>query len=151
MNRLNSRRRPWTRGAHIRAFTLVEIILVISIIMILFGVIGPRLVGKTKQAKVNATVMQMENLKQALQLFEINAARFPTSNEGLKALVEKPSGLTDAEWPDRYVDELPVDPFGTPFEYHFPSQHGNDYDLISAGPDKQMGTEDDITLFDEDR
>jgi general secretion pathway protein G len=130
-----------------RGFTLMEIILVMVIILTLVSIVGPKLAGKARAAKVNATKIQIANLKTALQNFEIHASRFPTTSEGLDALVKKPSDLSDEEWPDKYMDEVPMDSWGKPFEYKFPSDHGKEYDLISAGPDKQIGTADDITNF----
>ncbi|HOR29574.1 MAG TPA: type II secretion system major pseudopilin GspG [Candidatus Sumerlaeota bacterium] len=138
------------RRAHPRGFTLVEIILVVVIVLTLAAVVTPRLVGKSKQAKINTTKIQMNSLKTSLQNFEINAGRFPTTAEGLEALVRKPSGLSDSEWPEKYVDKVPKDAWGNPFEYTCPSEHDLDYDLVSAGPDGQFGSEDDIANYDED-
>jgi general secretion pathway protein G len=130
-------------------FTLVEIILVTVIILILVGIVGPRLVGKSKIAKINATQIQMHNIKSALQEFEIHASRFPTQQEGLKALIAKPQDLSENEWVGPYLEDRvePKDSFKRPFKYTYPSEHGFDYDLISAGPDGNFGTEDDIALF----
>ncbi|MCL5271490.1 MAG: type II secretion system major pseudopilin GspG [bacterium] len=135
------------RGRRNAAFTMIEIILVVMIIMTLMAVVGPRLVGKGKQAKINATKIQMGNIKTALQEFEVNASRFPTTSEGLEALIKKPSDLDDNEWPGKYMDELPKDSWGQPFQYTCPSEHGKDYDLVSAGPNKQFGDDNDITNY----
>jgi len=129
-------------------FTMVEIILVVVIIMTLAAVVGPRLVGKSKRAKINTTKIQMSAIKTMLQEFETHSGRFPTTQEGLDALVTRPSGLTENEWPDKYVEKVPLDSFQHPFKYVCPSEHGGDYDLISPGPDGQLGTADDITNFD---
>jgi general secretion pathway protein G len=128
---------------------MIEIILVIVIIMTLAAVVGPRVVGKSQKAKVNTTRIQMNQVKMALQQFEIHATRFPTTSEGLDALMKQPSGLNDDEWPDRYMDKMPKDSWKQPFEYKYPSDHGMDFDLISAGPDKKMGTDDDIANYDD--
>jgi general secretion pathway protein G len=134
-----------------RGFTLVEIILVTVIILILVGIVGPRLVGKSKIAKINATQIQMHNIKSALQEFEIHASRFPTQQEGLGALIRKPQDLSENEWVGPYLEERaePKDSFHRPFKYTYPSEHGEDFDLISAGPDGNYGTEDDISLYKE--
>lgn len=132
-----------------QAFTMIEIILVIVIIMTLAAVVGPRLVGKSQKAKKDTTRLQMNAVKMALQEFEIHAGRFPTSSEGLDALIKRPSGLSENEWPSRYMDKLPRDSWGEPFNYKYPSDNGMDFDLISSGPDKKMGTDDDITNFEE--
>lgn len=139
-----------TARAARRGFTLVEIILVVVIIATLAAVIGPRLAGRAKSARIQTTKIQMSAIKGALQEFEIHAGRYPTGSEGLKALVEKPSELDEDQWPDAYLEEVPKDGFGQPFEYKYPSEHGKDYDLISGGPDREIGTEDDITNYDQD-
>ena len=132
------------------AFTLMEIILVVVIIMILVGVVGPRLVGKGKKAMVNATYIQMGHIKTALQEYEINAGTFPTTAEGLDAIMEKPGSLDDSQWDGPYMDRLPGDSWKQPFAYTCPPEHGRDYDLSSPGPDKEMGTEDDIVNWQKD-
>jgi general secretion pathway protein G len=132
-------------------FTLMEIILVMVIILTLVGLVGPKLAGKAGKAKKDATKIQMGLIKTALTNFEINAARFPTTSEGLEALVSRPSDLAEDEWPHMYMERLPLDSFHQPFNYVQPSEHGLDYDLISSGRDKRFGTEDDITNYsDED-
>lgn len=141
---------PFRRGR--RGFTLIEIMLVVVIIMIMVAVVGPRLVGQTKRAKIGTTKQQMENLKTALSVFEMHAGRFPTSSEGLRALIEKPSRLDEDEWPDRCLDAnaVPKDAWKNDFNYRCPSDHGMDYDLVSAGPDEEFGTEDDLTNYGTD-
>lgn len=144
------RRRPLlaaTSQSARRGFTMVEIILVVVIIMTLAAVVGPRLTGRARTAKINTTRIQMDAMKGALQGFEVSVGRFPTTSEGLEALVKRPSGLSESEWPDKFMDDLPKDAFGQPFEYKYPSEHGKDYDLISSGPDKKFGTDDDITNY----
>lgn len=131
-----------------RGFTMIEILLVIVIIMTLAAVVGPRVVGKSQAARINATKISMQGVKTNLINFELNAGRFPTSSEGLEALIRKPSGLSDEEWPDKYVDSLPRDAWNEPFEYKYPSEHGMDFDLTSKGPDKKLGTEDDVNNWD---
>jgi general secretion pathway protein G len=129
------------------AFTFLEIILVVAIIGILAAIVGPRLIGKSKKAKVSATRSQISALKTALGSYEIQMGDFPTTSEGLMALVKKPSGASD-DW-EQQMDSIPNDPWGSPYIYAYPGQHGLDYDLISKGPDRQEGTEDDVTNFGE--
>ena len=95
-----------------RAFTFIEIMLVVLIIGILMAVVVPRMVGRTKTAKVNAAKMSLQGIKTALASFEVKAGRFPTTQEGLQALVAKPSGLSDDEWDGPYLQEVPRDPWG---------------------------------------
>lgn len=126
------------------AFTLIEIMLVVVIIGILAAVIGPKLSGRTGQAKVSATKTSIGGIQQALGLFEVKAGRFPTTDEGLQALLEKPSDLTDDEYDGPYLKEFPHDAWGEDFIYRSPGEKNEDYDIISKGTDKKEGTEDDI-------
>lgn len=128
-----------------QGFTLIEIMLVVVIIGILAAVIGPRMAGKTKGAKVSATRQSIKALETTLGMFEIQAGRFPTTEEGLNALLEKPGDLSDEEWDGPYVKEFPKDAFGEEFIYRSPGEVNSDYDLVSKGFDKKEGTEDDIT------
>lgn len=143
-------RNRWLKRAPRRAFTLVEIMLVVIILMVLAGLVVPNIVGRGKQARINATKISMTGVKNALQEFEMNASRFPTGQEGLEALVEKPSGMDEMEWAGPYLEKVPKDAFGEEFKYIYPPQNGTYYDLISAGPDRQFDTEDDITNWDDD-
>jgi general secretion pathway protein G len=133
-----------------RGFTLVEIILVTVIILILVSIVGPRLAGRSKKAKISTAKIEMHGIKSALQNFEIHASRFPTQQEGLQALITKPAELDQSEWDGPYLDDrsVPKDPFNHPYKYVYPSEHGNDYDLLSSGPDGNFGSEDDILLFE---
>ena len=132
-----------------RGFTLIEIILVVVIILTLVAVVGPRLAGQAKSAKINTTKIAIGSVKTALLNFEVHAGRFPTTAEGLEALLKKPSGLTDDEWPDKYVDNLPKDAWNRKFQYTCPSEHSMDYDILSAGPDHVFGNDDDISNYDD--
>lgn len=127
-----------------RGFTFLEIILVVAIIGILTAIVGPRLVGRSRQAKVGATRAQINNLQTALQQYEIDMGEFPSTNEGLKALVKRPSGVDEDVW-QQYMDRVPKDAWQEPFAYTYPSNHNMDYDIASKGPDRQDGTEDDIS------
>jgi general secretion pathway protein G len=130
-----------------RGFTLVEIILVVAIIMTLVGLVGPRLASKAKSAKKNATKIEIHNVKTALGNFEVNVGRFPSTAEGLAALVERPSEVAESQWEGPYMDTIPKDSWGNAFRYVQPSEKKNkDYDLISGGPDGKLDTaEDNIT------
>lgn len=130
-----------------RAFTFIEIMLVVLIIGILMGIVVPRMVGQTKGAKIKACKASIRNIGVALSAFEVRAGRFPSTQEGLQALVTKPGALTDDEWDGPYLNELPKDPWGQDFIYRSPGEHNADYDLISKGPDKQENTADDIANF----
>jgi general secretion pathway protein G len=122
-----------------RGFTLVEILVVVIILGLLVALVGPRLWGRVSGAKQKAAKAQIELFGTALDTFRLDVGRYPTAEEGLKALREKPSGV-DA-WQGPYVPkEIPVDPWGRPYIYKCPGDHG-DYDLLSYGLDGTEGGE----------
>jgi len=122
-----------------KGFTLIEILVVVIIIGLLAALVGPKLFGKVGIAKQSAAKAQIELFGTALDTFRLDVGRYPTAEEGLKALREKPSGVEG--WQGPYLPkEIPIDPWGTPYVYKSPGEHG-DYDLISYGLDKVEGGE----------
>ena len=91
------------------------------------------------------------NINLALDLYELDNGRYPTSDQGLKALLSKPSSSpVPINWNGPYLKKNPVDPWGNEYKYACPGKHNNDYDLYSVGPDGVEGTEDDVTNWDVD-
>jgi general secretion pathway protein G len=135
------RHEKWARRSR-RGFTLIELLLVLIILGVLAAIVVPKLTGHSADAKVTATKQQISNIKQALDMFEQNNSRFPTSDEGLAALVDKPANVSN--W-HRYMDSVPLDGFSNPFVYRQPGSNGKDYDIISYGLDGHEGGGDDIT------
>jgi general secretion pathway protein G len=127
-----------------QGFTLIEIMLVVVIIGILAAVIGPKLSGKTNTARISTTKSSIEGLKTTLGMFEIQSGRYPTTEEGLNALLEKPGDLSDDQWDGPYVHDWPKDAWGQDFIYRSPGEINADFDIVSTGPDKKEGTDDDI-------
>ena len=125
-----------------RGFTLIELLLVLVILAILAAVVVPKFTGRTEQARQSAAKSDIASLKLALNTFETDIGRFPTSEEGLMALVEKPGDLQG--WKKPYIEKLPKDPWGHDYIYRAPGSNNRDFDLFSMGPDGHEGGGDDI-------
>lgn len=119
-------------------FTLVELLVVIAILGLLVGLVGPRVMSHFAAAKADVAQLQIEDLGAALDLFYLDNGRYPTTEEGLEALVEAPASLP--EWAGPYLKKksVPSDPWGRPYRYAAPGQHGP-YDLYSHGADGAPG------------
>jgi general secretion pathway protein G len=131
-------------------FTLIELMLVLVILATLAGLVAPKFVGQGREAKIKTTKVQISNFETALDAFEIAVGRYPTSAEGLRALVVKPT--TDfGDWEKPFIKNIPLDPWGSEYVYVYPGQHNVDsYDLYSYGPDAKLGGTDDIVNWEED-
>jgi general secretion pathway protein G len=129
-------------------FTLVEMLVVITIIGLIMGLVGPRVLNYLSESKVKAAKIQMQSFASALDLFNLDAGRYPSSAEGLAALVRPTPGV--AAWNGPYLKggAVPNDPWSHPYIYRAPGEHGA-YDIISLGSDGQeggSGTAADISL-----
>ena len=124
-------------------FTLVEMLLVLTILSLLAGLVLPRLIEHAKKARIHATEVQIGSLANTLNIFSVDNGHFPTGKNGLNDLLEKPRDAQN--WTGPYIDRLPKDAWGHDFQYVCPGKkHPHSFDIISAGEDGQFGTEDDI-------
>ncbi len=126
----------------LRAFTLVEMLLVLAILALLAGIALPKLTGSKERANVSAAKTQISAFGTALDMFEVDNGHYPKGKGGLNDLVTQPR---DAQNWHQYLDNVPLDPWGHPYIYECPGRHRpNSYDLSSMGPDGRAGTDDDI-------
>lgn len=123
------------------AFTLIEIMVVVIILGILAATIIPQFMGTTHDAKVSAAKSDVSQLENALERFNVHMDRYPTTEEGLNALVVAPSD-GGSKWRGPYVKQVKNDPWGNPYQYHNPgTHHATSFDLWSRGADGQDGGE----------
>lgn len=145
-------RQQRNRDRDASGFTLIELMLVMVILATMAAIVLPKLTGRSKQAKITAAKTQVSQLEVALDAFEIDLGRYPTTAEGPRALVQKPTSEADG-WQQPYLKrDVPKDPWGNDYVYRYPGQYNEDgYDLYSLGPDGKLGGEDDITNWSEQR
>jgi len=124
-----------------KGFTLIELIIVLVILGLLSALVVPKVAGKLMQSKGQIAKLQIGEFRGAIEAFAFDMGRFPSSAEGLNALVMNPG--TDA-WAGPYIThEVPLDPWQRQYQYQCPGQHG-DYDIYSVGPDGTAGNADDV-------
>ena len=124
-------------------FTLIELLIVVIILGVLAGLVGPRLFGRVGQSRQAAARVQIELLGAALDQFKLDVGRYPSSQEGLQALQQSPGNAPGWEGP--YLKkEVPRDPWGSPYQYRSPGEHG-EYDLTSLGSDSAAGGDGEAT------
>ncbi len=130
--RLRSRR---SREA---GFTLVELLIVLAILVLLASLVGPRVIGYLGSSKIKAAKVQIEGIEAALQLYRIDNNGYPTTSEGLAALVKRPANAPNWNGPYLARRKVPLDPWNRPYNYRSPGQNG-DFDIFSLGADNQKG------------
>jgi len=126
------------RGRSQVGFTLIELLVVLVILVLLATLVGPRVIGYLGSSRSKAAKVQIESLSSALELFKLDTGRYPTTSEGLRALVQSPGSVSGWNGPYLTKREVPNDPWGRPYNYRSPGQHGS-YDVYSLGADNQPG------------
>jgi general secretion pathway protein G len=125
-----------------KGFTLIELMLVVIIIGALVAMVMPRLAGRGEQARVAAAKADiLANIATALKLYELDNGEFPSTEEGLNSLLNKPASLNN--WRGPYLEKKPIDPWGREYKYKFPGERRqSDYDLYSLGKDGAESNDD---------
>jgi len=122
-------------------FTLIELMVVLVILGMLAGLVGPRLFGKVDSSKVKTAETQVKMLRGALQTYRLDIGEYPSTSQGLNALMQPPAEVA-AYWQGPYLeDDLPVDPWRTPYQYQSPASNLQGFALYSLGADSQPGGE----------
>lgn len=135
--------KPAFKRAKLMGFTLIEIMVVMVILGILAALIVPKIMGRPDEARIVAAKQDMSSIMQALKLYKLDNLRYPTTEQGLQALVKKPTSTPEPNnWKSGgYLERLPIDPWGNPYQYLNPGLHG-ELDMMSLGADGATGGKD---------
>src|SRR5205809_2160369 len=139
------------RSKRQRAFTLIELLLVLVILGILAAIVVPKFSGRTEQARMTAAQSQIATFGTALDAFEVDNGYYPKGKNGLADLVQQPRDAQN--WRGPYLkSDIPIDPWGHPYIYECPGKHNpSSYDIMSMGPDGRAGNEDDVCNWQQRR
>jgi len=131
-------RRNFHRRTSEWGFTLIEMLVVISIIALIMALVGPRVLNFLGESKVKAAKIQIQSLETALDLYALDTGQYPSSSDGLEALMQRPGGVTSWNGPYLKGNTVPNDPWGKSYVYRSPGEHGP-YDIVSNGADGREG------------
>jgi general secretion pathway protein G len=120
-------------------FTLIEMLVVVTIIGLVMGLIGPRVLSYLAESRVKAARLQIESFGSSLDLFYLDTRRYPTTAEGLDALAQRPADVTVWNGPYLKGGRVPLDPWGHPYQYRSPGDHDQPYEIVSFGSDGREG------------
>lgn len=131
---------------HDAGMTLIEIMIVVAILGMLIAIVGVNVIGFLNEGRNTAAQAQINSFKTGLQGYNRDCGKYPSTADGLNALVTKPANC--ARWKNYLAQEtIPVDPWGNAYEYFYPGTHGQEMEIISKGPDGQLNTQDDIVSW----
>jgi len=130
-----------------RGFTLLELLVVLVILSLLAALVIPKLTGRVDEAKIDTAKVQLKEIKRALEMYKLDNGNYPSTAQGLKALVKKPDTPPEPKKWRQYLEHIPKDPWGNEYVYISPAKN-HPFELRSAGPDGDLGSEDDISVWD---
>ena len=125
-------------------FTLVELLVVLVILSLIMGLVGPRVLSYLSDSRVKAAKLQIDSLSAALDLFYLDTGRYPSKSEGLDVLIERKPSVEHWNGPYLQQNALPLDPWGNPYEYRIPGDK-TAYEIVSLGADGREGGTDDAS------
>ncbi|MEN9434871.1 MAG: type secretion system major pseudopilin GspG [Pseudomonadota bacterium] len=128
-----------------RGFSLIELMIVLVILGLIAGIVGPQAMSYLGRGKSQSAKVQIENISAALDMYKLEVGNYPTSAEGLKALVASPGGAKGWNGPYLKKGGVPLDPWNNEYQYKRPGSNGQPYDLLSYGADNAAGGEGDNT------
>ena len=126
-----------------RGFSLLELLVVLLLLGAFAGIFAPKIFGQAEKAKRNAAKLEIDQIGQGLDLFKLEIGRYPTTQEGLQALVTAPSGVANWNGPYLKRSSVPKDPWSTEYKYVSPGEQSRPYDIISFGADQKEGGDGD--------
>jgi len=133
---------PYTLNHRKAGFSLMEMIIVLALIAIIAGLVVTRVGGLFSSGQEDAAKIWVKQAKTPLLAYRIHVGSYPSTEEGLKALLKAPAGK-ESRWRGPYIDEIPVDPWGNPYQYRYPGVHNQDeFDVWSWGPDGKESDDD---------
>lgn len=122
-----------------RGFTLIEIMVVVVVIALMGAMIAPTLFSKVRQAQETRIAQDIRAIESVLKIYRLDNYRYPSQSQGLDAMVLQPEGVD--RWDGPYLEDLPLDPWGVPYQYQYPGAKGKEFDVFTLGADEQEGGE----------
>ena len=130
-----------------QGFTMIEVMLVLLIMASLAAVSIGAINALRKRAHVSLAETQIQELSKHIEMYNVTVGNYPATDEGLEALHTCPSSVSNPDKWTKLVTKIPMDPWGNPFQYQYPSSHDSEFDIWSCGLDGISGTDDDITSW----